>query len=102
MPKLIVPGATYYSQADEASFFDRLESISGVLKVKGKRQALEVTLCSRRLSLMALRELLALHFRYRLPMRALAQFETPQNTVWFRHPAAYWYKKVFGKACGRL
>jgi hypothetical protein len=97
MPKLMVPGATYFSPEDEASFFGRLAAISGVTNVKGKGRVLEVTLRSKRLSQPALRELLALHFRYRLPMRALAQFETAQNRRWFRSPAAYWHKKVFGE-----
>jgi hypothetical protein len=70
MPKRIVPGAKYYSHADEASFFARLESISGVVNIKGTGRVLEVTLPSKRLSRLALQELPALHYRYRISMRA--------------------------------
>jgi hypothetical protein len=57
-----------------------------------------VTLRSKRLSDAALRELIALHTRYKLPMRSLAQFETPKNRRWFRSPQMHWYRRVFGRA----
>ena len=97
MPQLVVPGPTFYSQTDEASFFAWLESIPGVVRVVGERRSLIVTLRSGRLSKPALWELLALHFRYNIPMEALARFETSQNASWFREPKMFWYKKVFGK-----
>lgn len=97
MPKLLIREGTYYSPSDEAAFFQWLESILGVLRVVGKPEGLEVSLRSRRLSQGALRELLALHFRYALPMGELKQFETPQNRVWFRAPHMYWHTKVFGR-----
>jgi hypothetical protein len=98
MPQLIIPGATFYSQADEASFFAWLESIPGVIRVVGENSSLVVTLRSARLSKAALWNLLALHFRYNIPMEALARFETSQNTSWFRKPGMFWHKKVFGKS----
>ena len=95
MPKLLIHEGMYFSQLDERAFFGWLESIPGVVRVVGTPAGLEVTLRSRRLSQAALRDLLALHFRYGLPMQSLAQFETSQNTSWFRYPHAYWYSKVF-------
>jgi len=77
MPQLTIPGATFYSQADEASFFAWLEAIPGVIRVVGERRSLIVTLRSARLSKAALWDLAALYFRYNLPMKAIAQFETP-------------------------
>jgi hypothetical protein len=97
MPKLLICEGTYYSQLDEGAFFTWLQSISGVTKVVGTPDGLVVTLRSKRLSQAALRELLALHFRYGLSMQKLAQFETPENSTWFRSPQAYWYAKVFGQ-----
>ena len=95
MPHLIIKEGTYYSQGDENAFFKWLESISGVSRVVGSPTGLIVTLRSRSLSESSLRELIALYFRYSLPMAALAQFETPKNTAWFRGPKAYWHKAVF-------
>jgi len=101
MPILVVHERSYYSQLDEAAFFKWLESIAGVKKVVGTPDGLMVSLRSSRLSEPALRDLIALHFRYSLPMHRLAQFETPQNRSWFRAPHMYWHDRVFGKAAAR-
>jgi len=85
----------YWSQGDESAFFRWLESIPGVKGVKGQGLELIVTLRSSRISSLALRELIALHTRYNLPMQLLAQFETTTNKKWFRSKKAYWYSKVF-------
>jgi hypothetical protein len=97
MPHLVIPSITYYSPADEAAFFGWLESISGVVRVAGSGKELIVTLRSQNLSRPALREMIALHHRYGLPMAVLRKFETPQNASWFRAPQTYWHASVFGK-----
>jgi hypothetical protein len=89
------PECPYWSQGDESAFFRWLQSIPGVESVKGQGMGLIVTLRSSRLSSLALRELIALHTRYNLPMQSLAQFETVANKNWFRSKKAYWYSKVF-------
>ena len=96
MPQLMVAGPTFYSPEDEASFFSRLESIPGVSRVMGTGRNLEVTLHSSQLSEEALREMLALHQRYQLPMRGLAMFLSFENESWFAAPEAYWHDAVFG------
>lgn len=101
MPQLLVPqgrASVYWSRKDEAAFFSWLKSIPGVIRVRGVGRQLVVTLRSTRLSDRALRELIALHMRYRLPMRSLAQFESARNRSWFRSRQAYWHRKVFGRA----
>jgi len=98
MPKLLVKEGTYYSQLDEDAFFHWLTSISGVVRVAGTPNGLEITLRTSKLSERSLRDLLAIHYRYGLPMRSLAQFETPANRAWFRSREKYWYGAVFGKA----
>lgn len=96
MAKLIINEGMYYAPLDERAFFEWLQAIPGVVSVVGIPAGLEVTLRSKRLSQATLRDLLAIHFRYGLPMKGLAQFETPQNNSWFRSPQAYWYSEVFG------
>src|SRR6266699_130725 len=98
MPQLLIPqGKTcvYYSRRDEDAFFAWLRAIPGVVSVRGIGRHLVVTLRSTRLSDRALRELIALHARYRLPMHSLAQFETRQNSSWFRSKETHWHRKVF-------
>jgi hypothetical protein len=101
MAQLMIPQGRaylYHSPRDEVAFFRWLKSIPGVVKVRGIERTLVVTLRSTRISDAALRELIGLHARYRLPMRSLAQFETPRNTSWFRNKEAFWYTRVFGRA----
>ena len=100
MPKLLIKEGYYYSQLDEDAFFHWLTSISGVVRVVGTPKGLEVTLRSKRLSEASLRDLLAIYFRYGLPMRELAVFESESNRHWFRSRDKYWFTKVFGKAAG--
>lgn len=97
MPHLLIKESTYYSPRDEDSFYAWLQAIPGVVKVVGIPEGVIVTLRSKSLSDGALRDLLALHFRYGLPMRELAQFETEKNSSWFRLRGTYWYKGVFGR-----
>jgi hypothetical protein len=97
MPHVLIREGIYFSQSDEAAFFRWLESIPGVVRVVGTPEGLVVSLRSKRLSQVALRELLSLHFSYGLSMRELVQFETPQNQSWFRAPHMYWHEEVFGK-----
>ncbi|MDR7297193.1 MULTISPECIES: hypothetical protein [Roseateles] len=98
MPHLMVASPTFYSSKDEASFFAWLQSISGITQVVGTGRELRVTLRSPRVGEEALRDLLALHWRYQLPMRALAAFLSSTNERWFAAPDAYWHDAVFGAA----
>jgi hypothetical protein len=87
---------TFYSLQDEASFFAWLESIPGVSRVVGVGRRLDVTLQTSQLSDKALKDMLALHSRYQLPMRSLATFLSPANESWFAAPEMYWHDAVFG------
>jgi hypothetical protein len=96
MPILLIFEREYFSPADESAFFRWLSSIPGVTQTIGTPAGLEVTLRSRQPGDVALRELLALHFRYGLPMKDLAQYKSERNSAWFASPTAYWHEAVFG------
>jgi hypothetical protein len=98
MVYLVLKGPNYYSPADESFFLSWLKSIPGMIDVVGESHGLVVSFRSRRLSQSALQDLIGLHARYGLPMEGLAQFETPQNSSWFRAPEKYWHERVFGKS----
>jgi hypothetical protein len=85
----------YYSHGDEAAFFSWLQSIPGVISVRGQGRELTIRLKSKKLSQTALRELLALYLRYNGRMSELAQFVNDTNRGWFQHPDAIWFKAVF-------
>lgn len=97
MPSLLVHQGTFYSAHDEDAFFRWLASIPGVRKVTGTPEGLQVSLKASTLSEPALRELIALHWRYRLPMQDLRRFKNEKNASWFCDPGAYWHGAVFGE-----
>jgi hypothetical protein len=86
----------YFSGGDEAAFFTWLQSIPGVVSVKGYGKELHIGLRSKRLSANSLREFIALYQRYRGNMRELAQFANSSNASWFQATEAFWHSKVFG------
>lgn len=96
MPQLTIAGPAFYSSRDEANFFSWLQTISGVTRVIGTGRDLQVTLRSSRLGEEALREMIALHWRYQMPMRHLATFLSAANERWFGAPEGYWHNAVFG------
>lgn len=84
MPKIIIPSPTFFSPKDEDAFFAWLQSIPSIVNVVGIGRELHVTVRSHRVSDSSLRDLLALHRRYKLTMTHLAVFENPKNSEWFR------------------
>ena len=87
----------YRSTGDERAFFGWLQSIPGVVSVRGEGRELHIGLRSKRVSSSALRELLALYARYGGKLEELAQFENASNTSWFSQPGSYWYAGVFAR-----
>jgi ornithine cyclodeaminase/alanine dehydrogenase-like protein (mu-crystallin family) len=86
-------GIRFGSQLDEKHLFEWAREISGVLRWEQDTLVIR----SKRISQEALRDLLSLFSRYKIPMEQLAQFRTPKNEGWFTAPHMYWHKKVFGK-----
>lgn len=91
MVRLDCSGVWWFgSQLDEDHLFHWAAEIPGFM-----RWEQDTLVVRSRLSEASLRDLLALFSRYEIPMRQLAQFETPKNDSWFRAPHMYWHAKVF-------
>jgi len=92
----------YGSQNDEAAFFEWLGKISCVSGYRGCHEngadLVRVDLTTSAPNDADLRDLIALHHRYRRDMTSLAQFRTEQNETWFGDPQKYWFGAVFGSA----
>jgi len=73
MPVLRCRGTIFYSQLDEAMFFEALDRISAVTKYEGKGLDLFLTVPSR-MSGKAARELDALFRRYKVDRRQLGPY----------------------------
>ena len=96
MAELRCPHVRFYSPKDEACFFEWAQSIPNVKEVYGHLHDIVLVLRTNRLSNESFRELLALFYRYKVPMAQLAPFESDRNSKWLRSKEAYWYEGVFG------
>ena len=92
MVRLDCSNIRFHSQLDEKHLFYWASEIPGFLRWEQDTLVMR----SRRMSEAALRDLLALFWRYQIPMQQLAQFENKRNTSWFRAPHMYWHRRVFG------
>jgi hypothetical protein len=91
MASLTFSGPQFGSEGDERSFFNWLQSF--VVSVKGVHDKIIIEF---EVNDDNLRELLAIHYRYGLPMRYLAKFLNDDNNGWFNREGKYWYGPVFG------
>ena len=95
MPQIRCSEIRFFSPEDEAAFFAWAARVPGVARVVGEGRSIVLVLRSQQPSEATLRELLALLYRYKVPMQELAGYETASNRGWFRDPKAFWHKKVF-------
>ncbi|MCF2906876.1 hypothetical protein L1285_00785 [Pseudoalteromonas sp. DL2-H2.2] len=94
--KLEAKNIKFLSPADEQSFFDRLNALSGVNDVYGQGFSIIID-TNQSLGDEELREIIALFYRYGVNMKQLKTFLSEGNRIWFKHnQQSYWYKKVFG------
>ena len=96
MVELECKNVVFHSPQDEAAFFAWARSIPAVAGIAGRGRSIFLRVKSKRVSEASLRELIALHHRYRVSMSQLAQFRNAANEAWFASPEAYWFRSVFG------
>ena len=94
MIKIDTSPIRYYAQLDEKSFFEWALEIPCVKSIEDGFLHIK----SKRLSEPDLRDLIAIMFRYKLPMSQLQQFCNSANEHWFKAEKMYWHKAVFGKS----
>ena len=92
MIKIDTATVRYFSYLDEKSFFEWAQSIPCVVSVD--EGFLHIR--SKRISEQNLRDLIAIMYRYQLPMLQLQQFCTSRNEHWFKSNKSFWFESVFG------
>jgi hypothetical protein len=85
----------FRSQHDEEALFEWGQKLRCIDAIRGEGTALVFVVIRRNVTDTALRELLALFFRYSVDMAQLAVFQTKKNTSWFANPKSYWFDMVF-------
>jgi len=96
MIKIDTSSILYYSYLDEKSFFEWAQSIPCVKSVGDGFLHIQ----SRRLPEQNLRDLIAIMYRYELPMQELRQFCNSSNEHWFKSRKTFWFKPVFSSTDG--
>jgi hypothetical protein len=93
--ELKVQPLSFFSRLDESAFFSWLDQIACVLSYEGRGDALYVKISNKKLDEYALRELIALLYRYDRNMEQLAVFNLKEFESWFPDKQKYWHKAVF-------
>ena len=96
MPILACKRVHHFFQGDETAFFGWIARISCVTKLEGSGETLYLHVRGSRITDHNLRELLALFYRYRVPMKAVGSVREPRNRTWFSRPGMYWFARVWG------
>lgn len=86
---------TFYSKGDEDAFFAWAHSIPAVNEVFGEVDEIVLSIGSANIEADSLRELIALLYRYNLPLNQLAIFKNTSNNEWFHNENKFWYSGVF-------
>lgn len=85
----------FYSDLDEAAFFDWIGKVPAVEGSEGKGRTIFLTVDTDSVDDEALRELIAIFYRYGVSMEQLAVLDERRFAHWFRDKEAYWYRAVF-------
>jgi len=92
MIKIDASRILYYSYLDEKHFFEWAEEVPCVVSMERGYIHIE----SEEICEADLRDLIAVMYRYKMPMESLRVFCNSSNKNWFKSLDAYWYKAVFG------
>jgi hypothetical protein len=88
----------FYSQEDEKRFFQGLSDIPAVKDYEGGGVNLIIRLDMRKLGSDDLRELIALLYRYRIPLAPLHLLAERPRFSWLNNSKGYWHKSLLDVA----
>ena len=92
MVRVDCSGTWYGSQLDEQHVFEWALQIPGVVRWEA-----DSLIVRSNLSEASLRDLVALLWRYQVPMSQLRVFLNARNRSWFGDPKMYWHRQVFSR-----
>jgi len=85
----------FYSPGDERRFFAGFSGNPAIAGVCGMGQQLELTLIQRHLNHEALRDLIALLWRYHIPLSPLSPLANGARFTWLSDEKWYWHQSMF-------
>jgi hypothetical protein len=93
--RIAIDLAMFYSKGDERRFFQGLRDNPAISSFKGVGHQLQISLVLGRLNQDAIRDLIALFWRYEIVLRPLAQLAEKERFAWLRDDSGYWYESMF-------
>ncbi|KQU74581.1 MULTISPECIES: hypothetical protein [unclassified Rhizobacter] len=88
---------SFYSRGDERRLFEGFKEIAAIRDVKGVGRELMLEIELAALSKEALRELLALLWRYEIPLAPLRAFAEKKKFSWLNDARGYWHSDMFAE-----
>ena len=96
--KIEIALPTFYSAGDERRLFEGLYDIRAVRNTQGDGRSLVLTIVNRELNRDALCELIALLWRYGIPLAPLGALAEIEKFAWLKTKSnSYWYDRMFEK-----
>ncbi|GKT19449.1 hypothetical protein AVHY2522_22505 [Acidovorax sp. SUPP2522] len=92
---------SFYSRGDERRLFQGLEEITAIRSVKGVGRDLLIDVSIAALNKEAMRELVALLWRYEIPLAPLRAFAEKKKFEWLNDSQGYWYSAMFKEGSNR-
>jgi hypothetical protein len=89
---------SFYSQGDERRLFQGFKEISAIRGVQGVGRDLLLDIDAAALNKEAMRELVALLWRYGIPLAPLRPFAEKRKFGWLNDAQGYWYRAMFEEA----
>jgi hypothetical protein len=85
----------FYSSGDERRLFQGFEEIAAIQDVRGIGRNLLLTIKVGHLNKNSMRELLALLWRYGIPLMPLRSFAEKTKFAWLNDEQGYWHSSMF-------
>jgi len=85
----------FYSRGDERRLFQGLNDISAIENIQGVGKNLLLTIKVNSLNKGSMRELLALLWRYGIPLMPLRSLAEKTKFSWLNDEQGYWYGSMF-------
>lgn len=91
---------SFYSMGDERRLFQGFKEISAIRSVRGSGRDLLLDIEVGALNKEEMRELLALLWRYGIPLAPLRVFSEKKKFAWLNDVQGYWYSAMFNEVSG--
>ncbi len=94
--RLVVEGVVYYSDNDEAAFFEWLSKMNCIVKVGGEFRELHLMVQIDLVDRNNLLDIIALFYRYKMDIKQILKLDRPEFSSWLHDAQTYWFADMFG------